>query len=324
MTQHHAIQLSEQSGGGDLEPSKEFAKLADTCIVLDGLDGSGKATLAEYLANQGLEGYNLIVDFPQYGLPWGKFLHHLLREHDEGLSIKDRMLVYALNRLETAGQLREHIMRIREANPDIKINLIFDRFATSNIITAAYYFISVQDQWRVVPPDFNVDAYDYNISDPEKPFDLNQWILDQYDYMMQIDAEFMRILGVADAMVFVPMLHEDISMNSLRNDSSRSGTDLYEKEDVQRLARKLYDIVAEAHPERFHVYDQNRDGARMSAEDQAEYILGVIGLQKNTAEFPQVVRYGFSEYMVDRDAVNALLEKYGSEELKRFNPYLAL
>lgn len=317
-------QLSEpdhlvQDTGGDFEPRKEIPRLADRYIVLDGLDGSGKGTLAECLANTALEGYSIVVDYPQYELPWGKFLKHLLHENDEGLSIKDRMLVYALNRLETAMQLREHINQARQDNPDIKINLIFDRSPISNIITAAYYFKSIQNEWRLVPPEG--DTYDYNISDPEKSFDVKQWILDLYDFMMKIDAEFMRISGVTDAMVFVPMIDEQVSMHSLHQDSSRSGADLYENESVQGFARLLYKIVAEAHPERLHLYDQGRDGGRMTPRQQAEYILGVIGLPLEQASTHQTDRYQFREELVDKGAVNALLERFGQEELKRHNPY---
>ncbi|WKZ31497.1 MAG: hypothetical protein QY318_01910 [Candidatus Dojkabacteria bacterium] len=299
-----------QPGGADFEPEKELPSLADICIVIDGLDGSGKGTLAEYLANRGLEGYNFIVDYPQYGLPWGKVLYSLLHENDQGLSINDRMLVYALNRLETAHQLRWHMEKTRIV-PDIKINLIFDRFATSNIITAAYYYKLVQDKWRTFPLE--------NPADEQSS--LKDWILPMYDHMMQIDAEFMQILGVSDAVVFVPMLDERISMESLLNDQSRSGVDMYETASVQGLARKLYRIVAEAHPERLHLYDQHNGDKRMSTEEQAMHILGALGLSEAPAGTANRVNYAFYKELVDRDAVNALLERFGSEELKRLNPY---
>ena len=107
-------------------------------IMIDGQDASGKGTvileLSKLASDVGLD--PLLVDYPNYNLPWGKVLTHLLKVDDEGLEVKDRMLVYALNRLETVAAIQAHLLESQLQGK--KPVLLMDRCHTSNILTAAY------------------------------------------------------------------------------------------------------------------------------------------------------------------------------------------
>jgi dTMP kinase len=101
-------------------------------IVLDGNDGSGKATqsalLAEYLKNQGIESEK--IDFPRYHLNFfGALIGECLAgQHGDFLHMDPKIAssLYALDRLESSPQ-------IRTALEEGKI-VIADRFASSNQI----------------------------------------------------------------------------------------------------------------------------------------------------------------------------------------------
>ncbi|KXK07205.1 MAG: Thymidylate kinase [Microgenomates bacterium OLB22] len=127
--------------------------------ALDGLDGSGKGSCTDTLAQKIAEqGYNVLkIDYPQYETAWGRFLTHLLRESDEGLDIEQRMAVYAANRLETVIPIWRYVERLAKKN-ELPIHLLFDRYVTSNILTLAYYHASEQDS--VVPQDLIKKYYD--------------------------------------------------------------------------------------------------------------------------------------------------------------------
>lgn len=101
-------------------------------IVLDGNDGSGKATqaalLARRLASEGMA--SLTMDFPAYDRNFfGAFIGECLAgQHGDFLNLNPRIAstLYALDRVESA----EHI---REALGEGKV-VIADRFASSNQI----------------------------------------------------------------------------------------------------------------------------------------------------------------------------------------------
>jgi len=262
--------------------------------AVDGLDGSGKGALSHEVAKL-LPGHTLSVDYPQYELPWGKVLKHLLYEDDEGLSIEDRMLVYALNRLETVDAIQAQTAELLAKGE--QVNIVFDRFFSSNIITAAYYY-------HKMPPE-------------QRPSDLRTWILGLYKYMNKIDALFLDELDLRGTIIYIPMLQEEDSIAALLADESRAGADSYETSDVQSLARELYAIVAAEYPHEIHLFSQYRDGIRMSPTEQALYILQIQG------ETPsQGTVHSFRHAVVgNTQRLTDIIEDFGSEKLKALNPY---
>ncbi len=263
---------------------------------LDGLDGAGKGSCAEELANI-LPGNTIIVDYPQYNLPWGKVLKHLLTENDEGLSVEDRMLVYALNRLETVDAIKAQVNSLSELK--LPVNIVFDRFFTSNIITAAYYYSKLS-------PD-------------KRPNDVRTWLLEMYKLMRQIDSEFIEALGLENALVFVPMINESESLSRVLTDTSREGADMYENLSVQSVARQMYLIVANEFPDQIHVFSQYQGDVRMTPLEQARYILSTQP-NNTSGSTGGSVRLD-SNFEINRDKVKKLLEQFGSEDLKRLDPY---
>ncbi len=179
-------------------------------LAIDGLDGSGKATcskeIAKFLSSKGKD--VLVVDFPQYEGPWGKVLTHLLTKSDEGLNLKERMCVYALNRLESVDAI------LKEGPTQV----IFDRYPTSNVITFAYYLLK-----------------------ENRKFNLSEF-KEIYKYMWKIENDFQKLLGNIRTKTNVYILEIEIeeTMKRLYEDKKRTGIQLYEKEDIQRLSNDLF------------------------------------------------------------------------------------
>ena len=109
-------------------------------LAIEGIDGSGKRTLAENLKKK-FEELNLeveIISFPRHqeefsGELVDKFLYEGLRfNNDEYKAIREGML-YAIDRMVSLGRIRENgKSKLDEYNND-KI-LIFDRYLSSNFI----------------------------------------------------------------------------------------------------------------------------------------------------------------------------------------------
>lgn len=101
-------------------------------VVIDGIDGSGKATqsrlLAERLAAEGRQVEK--IDFPRYGTPlFGELLGECLAgKHGDFLHLDPKIAstLYALDRYEAAGQIQEWLAQGKI--------VIADRFASSNQI----------------------------------------------------------------------------------------------------------------------------------------------------------------------------------------------
>lgn len=276
--------------------SMEEGTLFRKRIMLDGLDGSGKGTLAKEIASR-LPGESVIIDYPQYDLPWGKVLRHLLDVSDKGLSIENRMLIYALNRAETIIQLLEVITE----NP--QVHLIFDRGPTSNILTMAYYYTKLPDSLKPSGDD------------------LERWVIKHYTYMREIDSTFYSVLGLSETPVFVPMLNSAETITSITQDSSRQGYDSYETIDVQEIARYFYTIIDKSYPKVLHLFSQyNDDGNRLTPEQQSIYVLESLGYSAQE-ENPSVRRF-VGEIPRDLSIVNKLLEEFGSDQLRGLNPYI--
>lgn len=101
-------------------------------VVIDGIDGSGKATqtrlLAERLANEGKQVEK--IDFPRYGAPlFGEFLGECLAgKHGDFLHLDPKIAstLYALDRYEASPQIRQWLSEGKV--------VIADRFSSSNQI----------------------------------------------------------------------------------------------------------------------------------------------------------------------------------------------
>lgn len=101
-------------------------------VVIDGIDGSGKATqsrlLAERLRKEGKEVQK--IDFPRYGAPlFGEFLGECLAgKHGDFLHLDPKIAstLYALDRYEASPQIRQWLSEGKM--------VIADRFSSSNQI----------------------------------------------------------------------------------------------------------------------------------------------------------------------------------------------
>jgi len=83
-------------------------------IVIDGTDGSGKATQVKILADRlQAEGYNIFVaDFPRYGESSAYFVEQYLNGHYGGLEAvgpKKGSMFYALDRFAASFELQEKL-----------------------------------------------------------------------------------------------------------------------------------------------------------------------------------------------------------------------
>lgn len=109
-------------------------------LAIEGIDGSGKKTLAENLKNKfielGLE--TEVISFPRHNEDYSsdlvdKFLYEDLKfKDDEYKSIREGML-YAIDRLVCLGRIRENGKSIIDEYNEDKL-LIFDRYLSSNFI----------------------------------------------------------------------------------------------------------------------------------------------------------------------------------------------
>ena len=192
-----------------------------TPIIIDGLDGTGKETSSNLIAeNLSSKGYNsLVVSYPQYNTYWGNVITSFLREDGENfdLSLKERMLVYAINRLESVSSIKKSIEGNYSKNGQF---IIFDRFFTSNLITYSYFT-------KGTP---NIDKKD---------------LAEVYRYMKSIDSLFLSELRIPNVPIMIPTLDIQSSSELLKNDSKTDSKDSYEKLDVQRKAYEVYRFVSE-------------------------------------------------------------------------------
>lgn len=109
-------------------------------LAIEGIDGSGKRTLAENLKKK-FEALNIeteIISFPRHqeefsGELVDKFLYEGLRfNNDEYREIREGML-YAIDRMVSLGRIRENGKSKLDEYNENKL-LIFDRYLSSNFI----------------------------------------------------------------------------------------------------------------------------------------------------------------------------------------------
>ena len=273
-------------------------------IMIDGQDASGKGTvileLSKLASDVGLD--PLLVDYPNYNLPWGKVLTHLLKVDDEGLEVKDRMLVYALNRLETVAAIQAHLLESQLQGK--KPVLLMDRCHTSNILTAAYYFHK-----KNTKPLLN---------DLDNLFSL-------YNYMLSIDSKYLELLGISENWnVWVPLISAEMTMQRLNQDKSRNGSDNYERFEIQATAANFYRQIS-LYDLRVKTFDQFDPESQkfMTPIDIASNILFQSGLEFNSDRKGNVERLVVDELALNESSryVTTALRKYGSAELAQIDPY---
>jgi dTMP kinase len=95
-------------------------------IVIDGPDGTGKATQTDLLAQTlAAEGYNgVIMDFPQYNTASAALLEKYLAGEYGQLNPKAASVLYAIDRFDASSKIRQHLA-------EGKI-VLANRYVTSN------------------------------------------------------------------------------------------------------------------------------------------------------------------------------------------------
>jgi len=264
-------------------------------VAIDGLDGSGKGTLAEEIVNLQIElGRNaLLIDFPQYSTKWGKILKYLLTVDDKGLTLPERMAVYALNRLECVDALINEGLKFKEETV-----VVFDRFPTSNILTIAYYLAKNE-------------LKDVELTELEESLKAKMEVIKKYiNEMFVLDDEFLKVLALETVKVCIPKINPRISMERLENDATRDGADSYENLRVQIIADYLYGIAATYH-ENILILEQEGRSPKEIALD----IVKLYGLNKSASNLNSQrtkIKLHSDPEISDRmkEAMNRLLEKF--------------
>lgn len=109
-------------------------------LAIEGIDGSGKRTLAENLEKKfkemGLE--TEIISFPRHKEDYSsdlvdKFLYEGLKFNDDEFKAVREGMLYAIDRLVCLGRIRENGKSLIDEYNENKL-LIFDRYISSNFI----------------------------------------------------------------------------------------------------------------------------------------------------------------------------------------------
>jgi thymidylate kinase len=109
-------------------------------LAIEGIDGSGKRTLAENLKKK-FESINIeseIISFPRHqeefsGMLVDKFLYENLRFNDDNFKEVREGMLYAIDRMVSLGRIRENGKSLLDEYNNDKL-LIFDRYLSSNFI----------------------------------------------------------------------------------------------------------------------------------------------------------------------------------------------
>lgn len=185
-------------------------------IVCEGGDQVGKADAILTFSEKMMD-LNVPVtyaSFPIYATPFGTIIRLFLRQSLDKLNIpqaralKAQMAMYALNRLE--------FMDVLLSNPRSKKTLILlDRSPFSNAITIAYGLTNMESEK-------NYKA-------------INKLI----DCAVELDSFMIKKMKLMNCVV--QMVSEKKSWDNVRNETA----DIYENEDVQEMASRIYGMYAQ-------------------------------------------------------------------------------
>lgn len=272
-------------------------------IAVDGLDGSGKGACVDEMAGIiSSKGCPVIIsDYPNYKYPWGSFLDHLLHESDEDLNVDDRLLVYALNRLETVPIVQKKVKSYLEVYD--RVCVLFDRYPTSAMLTLSFYKLF-----------------------KELPHSSGELLAEFLPKMWKVDRYFVEYFDLEDTKIVVPVLDAEETMKRINQDTQRDGLDAYEKTDIQDLARELY-IKASHLDKRIITFSQYKGKPHqyMTIEENAQKSLSLtwpsILEEDDTKKRAPIDEIEYDPTLVDEEIVGKLLEEQGSIDLKRFDPY---
>lgn len=267
-------------------------------FVIDGQDGSGKGTVADIIAERCAEaGANVVkIAYPAYHLPWGKFIRTFLSPDPKAPrpEIRDKMLAYALNRLETTPAILSMVDILKNQNKPI--NLIFDRFITSNVLTLAYDAVNRQ--------------YAQTLSKDS--------IRDHYNYMLEIDSLFTRLLHLENWSAWIPLVPQEESMKRMTADNTRSSLDLHENGEVQQTAAGIYRVISEIDTQ-VNVFDQYipEERRHMTAFEVADRIRPRTDLAEiDWSNSGRIYTLYPPENTINSGLVESVLNRYGSNSLK--------
>ncbi len=286
-----------------------------TPIVIDGLDGSGKATtlatISTILVSAGFD--VLKIEYPNYQLPWGALIADILHDRVKAdLELKEKMLLYALNRAESVPLIQNSLNIIDKKDPKRPLVLLFDRYPTSNVLTTAYYF-------QLNPPQSEEDE-----------------ITELLGYMDQIDHILYDTFDLRGVKVNIPLLESSSVIEALNGDRTRVALDNYEVENVQQQAARLYKILFNKYPERFYLFSQYKeDNSRMTPSEISMHILeknlspdlfqkiesSSKSVGTKAEKIGEVYELSNDNDLIDQSLINTLLEEFGTDKVAQLNPF---
>lgn len=262
----------------------EILQLIDIeCVIIDGLDGSGKGELTNRISKKLEEaGYDpILIDFPRYHLESGKAIKTELKNPQ--LNIIQRLNLYALNRLEGLEELVLQVIKSFEEgkNPFI----VFDRFTTSNLISIAYELSKSQPELLSKSIE-EISQSTINLNGIETNF------RQIFEMILNIEHDFLNYLNLEDNFkVIIPEISPEITLTRMDNDMTRGdGTnnrDSYEQSDVQELSAKIYRAVASLFPDRFIFVEQSG----RNPDEITEEILSLVNIdvQANIKQIERIL-----------------------------------
>ncbi len=118
------------------KPEQEQPRQTGKFIVIDGADGTGKATQTELLAQTlGMAGYDgAVLDFPQYNTASAAMLEKYLRGEYGNLNPEAASILYAIDRFDAKEKLQDYLSQGKI--------ILANRYVTSN---AGHQGAKIQD-----------------------------------------------------------------------------------------------------------------------------------------------------------------------------------
>ena len=135
-------------------------------LVIEGTEGSGKATQADLLVRRLNEMGEKAVKmrFPMYDTPTGKIIYeHILNKDgnsyfDEEVDPKALSLYYAADRVNNIGKINDLL--------DKGVHVVLDRYVESNMAYQASKFEDVKDKVNMI---FWMEQLEFNLLDLPRP-----------------------------------------------------------------------------------------------------------------------------------------------------------